>query len=633
MKNQARTTIIQILAAAAIAQVWPCLAAATPVTCSDPPLSPTTLAVRPDDKLAYVGQATANTVSEFDPGSGKTGRTIAVPAPPLGLALSHDGRQLFATCAAPESSVVVIDTAKATVVKTLPAGHTAMAPVLSPDGKTLFICNRFNNEVAFIDLSSSQITVRVAVPREPVAAAITNDGRFLLVANHIHNGRADVEVVASSVSVIDIKAAKVSKNILLPNGSGLLRDVRISPDGKTACVTHLLSRFHLPTTQIERGWINTNALTLIDVERMEPINTVLLDNIDSGAANPWAAAWTADGKSIVVTHAGTHELSVIDAPALLAKLASLSTKPDPAAKTDYPAASISAADVPNDLSFLVGLRRRIRLPETDRGPRALALAGSQALVANYFSDTISTISLAADHPEAKSMALGAKRAPLSVVRKGELIWNDASICFQGWQTCSSCHSSDARVDGLNWDNLNDGIGNPKNAKSMLQAHQTPPSMWLGVRADASASVRAGIRSSMFTVRPEEDAVALDAYLKSLQPIPSPQLVKGSFSPAAKRGKDLFFSQTVGCAKCHEGPLYTDLKFHNVGTTGSFDKPTDRFDTPSLIEIWRSGPYLHDGSAATLREVLTSRNRDDEHGSISHLKPEQIDDLTTFLLSL
>lgn len=615
-----------------LAVVAPGVAAAAALTCSDPPLSPTALAVAPDGKLAYVGHATANSVAEFNPATGKLGRSIAVPGSPLGLLLSRDGRQLFVTCAAPESRIVVIDTAKAEVTKTIAAGHTAMAPVLSPDGKTLFVCNRFNNEVAFIDLASGRTAARVAVQREPVAAAVTPDGKLLLVANHLHNGRSDIEVVAASVSVISIAAARVTKHIALPNGSGLLRDVRISPDGKTACVTHLLSRFHLPTTQIERGWINTNALTLIDLEKMAAINTVLLDNIDSGAANPWAAAWTADGKNIVVTHAGTHELSVIDAPALLAKLAKLSARPDPGAKADY--ASVSqAADVPNDLSFLVGLRRRIRLPDTDRGPRALALAGSRALVANYFSDTLSFVSLDAERPEVKSVALGAKRAPLPIVRQGELNWNDATICFQGWQTCSSCHSSDARVDGLNWDNLNDGIGNPKNAKSMLNAHATPPSMWLGVRANASVAVRAGIRNSMFTVQPEETAVALDEYLKSLQPIPSPLLVEGKLSPAGERGKELFFSQAVGCANCHEGPLYTDMKFHDVGTAGKFDKPTDRFDTPSLIEIWRSAPYLHNGSAATVRDVLTGCNAGDRHGRVRQLKPEQIDDLCAFLLSL
>ena len=74
-------------------------------------------------------------------------------------------------------------------------------------------------------------------------------------------------------------------------------------------------------------------------------------------------------------------------------------------------------------------------------------------------------------------------------RRGEFYFNDATIGFQGWQSCASCHSSEGRVDGLNWDNLNDGIGNPKNAKSLFLAHRTPPSMALGVRADANIAVR------------------------------------------------------------------------------------------------------------------------------------------------
>jgi hypothetical protein len=43
--------------------------------------------------------------------------------------------------------------------------------------------------------------------------------------------------------------------------------------------------------------------------------------------------------------------------------------------------------------------------------------------------------------------------------------------------------------------------------------------------------------------------------------------------------------------------------------------------------------MHDGSAATLRDVLTSANKGDEHGKTSHLSPAQIDQLVEYLLSL
>jgi hypothetical protein len=71
----------------------------------------------------------------------------------------------------------------------------------------------------------------------------------------------------------------------------------------------------------------------------------------------------------------------------------------------------------------------------------------------------------------------------------------------------------------------------------------------------------------------------------------------------------------------------------VGTNGPFDKPTDKFDTPTLKELWRSAPYLHDGSAATIRDVLTTRNPEGLHGDVSGLSEMEIDDLCEYILSL
>jgi YVTN family beta-propeller protein len=595
-------------------------------------LSPLDLTASPDGAKLFISCATSDRVLEFDVAANRVARTLRVDDAPLGAAVSKDGKQLFVTCAAPQSSVCVVELATGKVARRIPAGHTAMAPLLSPDGKTLFVCNRFKDEVAFMDVATGKVAQQVRVPREPVAAILTPDGKTLFVANHLQAGRADLDVVAASISVIDTAAARVVKEIPLVNGGNQLRGLTISPDGKIVAATHLISRFHLPTTQIERGWINTAALTLIDVVSLKPINAVLLDNIDSGAANPWGVAWSADGKRIVVTHAGTHEISVIDAPALLAKLAKMPSALDANVKVDYTVASRVAADVPNDLSFLVGLRTRVKLPKGDLGPRGVALAGTRAFSANYFSDSLTAVDLGSEGGAVSSLAVG-PRVTMNAVRKGEFYFNDGSICFQGWQSCASCHSSDARVDGLNWDNLNDGIGNPKNSKTLLLAHSTAPAMWLSVREDAPTAVRAGIKHSLFTVQPPEVADSLDAYLKSLQPVPSPWLVNGKLSKAAERGKKLFEDEVVGCAECHKGKYFTNLKSHDVGTRSQYDKEKDIFDTPSLIECWRGAPYLHDGSAATILDVLTTRNEKNEHGSVKRLTREQIADLAEYVLSL
>jgi cytochrome c peroxidase len=214
-----------------------------------------------------------------------------------------------------------------------------------------------------------------------------------------------------------------------------------------------------------------------------------------------------------------------------------------------------------------------------------------------------------------------------------MYFNDAAICFQGWQSCASCHDDDGRVDSLNWDLTNDGIGNPKDTKSLVFSHRTPPVMSLGVRATAEIAVRAGIHNSLASTLPEPIAAAMDEWLKSIEPAPSPHLANGHLSEAAQRGERLFKSAEAGCASCHQPELFTDLHSYDVGTANPFDKQDKGFDTPTLRELWRTAPYLHDGSAATVRDVLTTRNPKDEHGKTSHLTPSQIEDLAEYLWSL
>ncbi|HNV21699.1 MAG TPA: c-type cytochrome, partial [Candidatus Hydrogenedentes bacterium] len=288
--------------------------------------------------------------------------------------------------------------------------------------------------------------------------------------------------------------------------------------------------------------------------------------------------------------------------------------------------SRTSEDVPNDLAFLVGMRRRIKL--TGNGPRGIAIAGTKVYAAEYFTDSIGVVDVNPEaRPRAASIALGPGQE-LSVARKGEMLFNDAALCFQNWQSCASCHP-DMRADGLNWDLLNDGMGNPKNTKSLFLSHQTPPVMVSGVRDKAETAVRSGIRYIQFAVRPEDDAVAIDEYAKTVTAVPSPYLVNGTLSESAKRGEALF--QQAGCATCHPAPLYTDLQAYSVGT--GKDREADmKFDTPTLVEVWRTAPYLHDGRAATMLDMLKSEASGAQHCP-SGLTEEQLADLAAYVLSL
>ena len=64
-----------------------------------------------------------------------------------------------------------------------------------------------------------------------------------------------------------------------------------------------------------------------------------------------------------------------------------------------------------------------------------------------------------------------------------------------------------------------------------------------------------------------------------------------------------------------------------------EKMGTAFDTPSLRELWMTYPFLHDGRAATLREVLTTFNADDRHGKTNDLSEIELTALEAFLRSL
>ena len=100
---------------------------------------------------------------------------------------------------------------------------------------------------------------------------------------------------------------------------------------------------------------------------------------------------------------------------------------------------------------------------------------------------------------------------------------------------------------------------------------------------------------------------------------------------AESGK-LLFQGKAECADCHPTPHFTDKEMHNTGILTP-NEPDGHYDTPSLIEAYRTGPYLHDGRARTLKEMLTTHNQKDLHGKTTALTAQEIDDLAAYLLSL
>lgn len=480
-------------------------------------------------------------------------------------------------------------------------GMGAMAPILNNDGSRIYVFNQFKTTVSEVDAIKGKVLRQTTVLREPVAGVLTPDRKFLMVINSLPMQRADVDYVTSEVSVIDLSRFEVVSNIRLENGSNALRGICISTDGRYAFVSHNLGRFQVPTSQLQQGWMNTSAVSIIDVPSLSFVGSMLLDEPDRGAAGIWGIASTDD--QLFVTHSGTHDVSIVNQKIMRERL------------EKYP----DKKNLSYDLRFMYGMRKR--LPLVGNGPRNFTISDGKLLIPTYFSDTLNIVDIATE--TIKTVAYNTKRKE-SEENIGEKVFNDASYCYQNWQSCNGCHPGDARTDGMNWDLMNDNIGNPKNCKSLLYSHVTPPAMISGIRATAELAVHAGFKFIQFS---EVDPVLLgcvDTYLKALRPLPSPLLVNGVLSERANKGRKVF--EKLQCDLCHSGPYYTDMKMHRIGDNVEFEAG---WDTPTLIEVWRTSPYLFNGRAATLKDVFSVY----KHGIPEKTSERDIDELVEYVNSL
>ena len=663
--------------------------------------------------LLAVSDRTGGAVTILAAPGGQIAHQVELHGSPSGLAWSADGKSLFvAECDA--GTVAEIDPASGKVLRRLPTGPRPIGLTLAAKKGLLVVTDSANDRVAVFDLATGQPKAQVPVVREPYFLAVTPDESRAIVGNLLPLGDASLPTQSAIVSLIDLETLAPAGEIKLPAGSTNVRKIVVSPEGRWAYVAHTLARYTLPTTQLERGWMSTNAVTVLDVAEKKVYCTLLLDLITEGAAEPWGAAMTHDGSSLFVSIAGCHQIARLD----LAKLHQLlrsdeylaAAKPatgavaDPlndadkakAKATEETAQKKSQAEVEqyrrsgvqnlwleirldaakrelliNDLAALhtAEILSRTTLPGVF-GPRGIAVSpdDKQLAVAAYFSGAVLFVNLppppappaeaAASSADNKSkpaapatstaftspvasvpppppfqiagiVALGKQPEP-DAARAGEMVFHDGTICFQHWLSCAVCHP-EARTDGLNWDLLNDGIGNPKNSRNLLGADKRAPMMSHGVRATFGMAVEAGFKHILFRQPSQGETATVEAYLASLKPTPSPRLVNGGLSPKAQRGKQIFESEAAGCARCHSGPQLTDQKIYDVGTKRNFDT-SSKFVAPSLVELWRSAPYLHDGSAATIMDLLATC-KTDKHGSTSRLSKEELESLAEYLLSL
>ena len=153
---------------------------------------------------------------------------------PLNLALRPDGRELYVTCEA-AYSVIVVDTATRRKVAEIPVGGQPMDVTFSPDGRRAFVSNRLDDSLSVIDVAQRQVVATIPVGDEPHGVLTDRAGKHLYVLN----------TATDDISVIDTATLKEVKRLLGSRGPWALA---LSPDGSRICVTNMFSRFVAPRT-------------------------------------------------------------------------------------------------------------------------------------------------------------------------------------------------------------------------------------------------------------------------------------------------------------------------------------------------------------------------------------------------
>jgi YVTN family beta-propeller protein len=239
---------------------------------------PTSVAITPDGKYAYVSDVFGESVSVIETGLRRRLTTIeGVGKEPFGIAISPDGKYAYVTDSG-SKEVAVISTATKKVVKSIPVGDEPTGIAFSPTGNLAYVVDSLDDQVKVINTETMSVTGQaIEVGEHPVGIEFNPSGTAYVV-----------DKLGKEVSAIDAATKKVTK-IPLGEESGEPRGISISPDGTDAYVVGLKTG---PISVINTG---NDKVTEIEVE-----------------GEPEEVAFAANGKTVYVTENEPQQVQTIN---------------------------------------------------------------------------------------------------------------------------------------------------------------------------------------------------------------------------------------------------------------------------------------------------------------------------------
>jgi len=590
--------------------------------------SPINLAVSKDGSRLYVVAQEGNAIIVVDADKQKVINKISVGNQPHSIILSHDERLAYVSNQWSDN-VSVIDLSTSKVVDTLKTANGPAGLALSADGQVLYVVNSYSSNISLIDLHTGDEIKRLNAGNNPTGAQMSPNGKVIYVTSRRSVIEPYGKPIKTEITVLNdsIKRVIEHKNI---ESAHLMENVAFTPTGDLAIVTLTRPKNLVPSIQVERGFMMTYGIGIIEQKQNGRVIQLLTDEPNAYYSDPFDIVITPDGKKAFVSSSATNFISVIDIDSVRSLI------------------NHSTPEMLKSYSNNLGISSRYiskRIP-TGADPKGMALTsdGKRLYVAEQLEDRIMVIST--ENLEViGSIDLGGPKQ-ITVARKGKQFFSNAGHTFQNQFSCYTCHP-DYHEDGLVYNMASKDMGrNITNTQSLRDISETAPFKWNG--KNQTVFKQDGIRFSTVLTRTErfsyKDLDAISSYIMTGIPYP-PNLENnpdGELNEMQMRGKAIFERATDKkgnviptenrCITCHPPPYYTNLKLADVGTLALSDDSM-KFDTPHLNNIYASPPYLHDGRAATLEEIWTKYNPNDKHGVANDLTKIELNELIEYLKTL
>lgn len=564
-----------------------------------------------DGRLLACSNRDSGTVTIVDPATFTKLREIPVGHKPEGVTFLGDTHQLAVAIYA-DDQVAFIDADNGAVLGRCDVFDEPYSVVSMRDGSRVWVTLEYPGQLIEIDAKSHKILRTFAAGSFPRGLALTSDQRAALVT----------EYYTATARLIDLSSGKELVAVPASSTDNLARQITLHPTRPKVYIPHQRSKI---TAAHGEGSIFPY-VSVIDLPTAEPSTDsvkrkrIPMDSFIGNlvTANPWEIAISPDGQQAVVVFGGTDDLFVME------------VKDD-----NY-----------RELS-------PIRHMNIGHNPRAVKYSNDGKWFWLYNALDFEVVAYDAKTLQRAGLVRVTENPLGEEILRGKRLFYSAlmPMASRRWIACSSCHP-DSDPDGRTWQNP-EGL---RNTPPLVGLAWTHPQHWSADR-DETQDFEHTIRGLLMQGRGlingpvaeslgppnkgrSRDLDALAAYTNS-HTVPLSPHAKNGLSDAAKRGREIFFSKETACATCHSGPYFTDSnpatkpKLHDVNTGRSdpSEKMPLKYDTPTLLGVYRSAPYLHDGSAKTLRDVLTTNNAGDKHGKTSHLSVSQIEDLVEFLKAL